>query len=150
MWKFSELPYERVDVDRFIADGLKLVEAFENAKTAEEAIAAYYAMDEAMQKVATQFTISHIRHDVNTKDPFYDAEQTYYDQNLSKTIVLNERQLKAMVNHPFRAELEKALGKIIFTQAETLFGKTVDDIVEDWMDWLPPLTDQQREIMAED
>ena len=22
MWKFSELPYERVDVDRFIADGL--------------------------------------------------------------------------------------------------------------------------------
>ncbi|MBQ5991319.1 MAG: hypothetical protein IJL62_02090 [Clostridia bacterium] len=36
------------------------------------------------------------------------------------------------------------------TQAEILFGKTVDEIVEDWMDWLPPLTDKQREIMAED
>ena len=91
MWKFSELPYERVDVDKFIADGLKLIEAFENAKTAQEAIDAYYAMDEASQKVATMFTISHIRHDVNTKDEFYDAEQTYYDQNLSKTMVLNDR-----------------------------------------------------------
>ena len=118
MWKFSELPYERVNVDKFIEDGLKRIDAFEHAATAEEAIAAYYAMDEAMQKVATQFTISHIRHDVNTKDEFYDAEQTYYDQNLSKTIVLNEKQLKAMVNHPFRKELETALGKIIFTQAD--------------------------------
>ena len=118
MWKFSELPYERVDVDKFIADGLKLIEAFENAKTAQEAIDAYYAMDEASQKVATMFTISHIRHDVNTKDEFYDAEQTYYDQNLSKTMVLNERQLKAMVNHPFRKELEAELGKIVFTQAD--------------------------------
>ena len=27
MWKFSELPYERVDVDRFIADGLKLIDS---------------------------------------------------------------------------------------------------------------------------
>ena len=40
MWKFSELPYERVDVDAFIANGLKLIETFEQAKTAEEAIAA--------------------------------------------------------------------------------------------------------------
>ena len=63
MWKFSELPYTRVDVDAFIADGLQRIDA-------------YYAMDEAVQKVATQFTISHIRHDVNTKDEFYDAEQT--------------------------------------------------------------------------
>ena len=76
MWKFSELPYERVDVDAFIADGLKRIDAFEHAKTAQEAIDAYYAMDEAVQKVATQFTISHIRHDVNTQDEFYDAEQT--------------------------------------------------------------------------
>lgn len=35
------------------------------------------------------------------------------------------------------------------TQAETLFGKTVDDIVEDWMDWLPPLTDEQRELLSD-
>ncbi len=118
MWKFSELPYERVDVDAFIADGLKRIDGFEHAKTAKEAIDAYYAMDEAMQKVATQFTISHIRHDVNTKDEFYDAEQTYYDQNLSKTMVLNVRQLNVMVNHPFRKELEEALGKIIFTEAD--------------------------------
>ena len=118
MWKFSELPYTRVDVDAFIADGLQRIDAFEHAKTAEEAIAAYYAMDEAMQKVATMFTISHIRHDVNTKDPFYDAEQTYYDQNMSKTMVLNVRQLNVMVNHPFRKELEAALGKIIFTEAD--------------------------------
>ncbi len=34
--------------------------------------------------------------------------------------------------------------------AESRFGKTVDDIVEDWMDWLPPLTDKQREILEED
>ena len=118
MWKFSELPYERVDVDKFIENGLKLIDAFEHAKTAEEAINAYYAMDESMQKVATQFTISHVRHDINTKDAFYDAEQTYYDQNLSKTMVLNVKQLHAMVNHPFRKELEAELGKIVFTQAD--------------------------------
>ena len=69
MWKFSELPYERVDVDKFIADGLKLIEAFENAKTAQEAIDAYYAMDERSQKVATMFTISHIRHDEGSDAP---------------------------------------------------------------------------------
>ena len=110
MWKFSELPYERVDVDKFIADGLALIDAFANAPTAEAAAEAYYAMDEAMQKVGTQFTIAHIRHDVNTQDPFYDAEQDYYDENLSKTMIMQVKSLNTIVNHPFRKELEKLLG----------------------------------------
>ncbi|MBR0507718.1 MAG: hypothetical protein IJJ86_03835 [Clostridia bacterium] len=31
--------------------------------------------------------------------------------------------------------------------AESRFGKTVDEIVEDWMDWLPPLTETQRDLL---
>ena len=136
MWTFSELPYERADVDKFIAEGMQLIETFEKAPTAEAAIAAYYAMDEAMQRFATAVTVSHIRYDINTNDPVYEAEQNYYDQNLSKTMVLNVRQLHAMVNHPFRKELEAALGKIIFTQADAQI-KLADERL------IPGMTEEQ-------
>ncbi len=33
--------------------------------------------------------------------------------------------------------------------SESVCGKPIDSVVEDWMDWLPPLTDEQRELLSD-
>ncbi len=117
-WKFSDLPYERYDVDDFMRDENAALDVLEQAKTAEEAKAAYLALDALMQKFATVVTIAHVRHDCDTNDAFYDAEMTYWDTNLPRTMPLDERCMKVLLAHPFRKELSAAFGEIIFTTAE--------------------------------
>lgn len=118
MWTFPELEYKRYEVDAFLADANAALDRFEAAKTAYEAYAAYQALSKCDEHLGTVCTISHIRHDVNTKDAYYDAENDYWDENLSRVVTVQERTLKALVNHPCRKELEPKIGKIVFQKAE--------------------------------
>ena len=134
-WIFAELPYERYDVDRFMQDENALLDALEQAKTAEEAKAAYLALDALSQKFSTTVTIAHIRHDCDTNDEFYDNEMTYWDTNLPRTMPLDERFMKILIGHPFRKELSDTFGEIIFTTAEArmrlMDERLIPDMTED-------------------
>ena len=134
-WTFSELKYERYDVDAYIRDENTVLDALEQANSAEQAKAAYLALDALTQKFATVVTIAHVRHDCDTLDPFYDAEMTYWDTNLPRTMTVDERCLKILVKHPFRKELSEAFGEIIFTSAEArmrlMDERLIPDTTED-------------------
>lgn len=130
-WKFSELPYERYDVDAYIKDAGAALDVLEQAKTPEEAKHAYLETDRLSEAFRSSFTIAHVRHDVNTGDAFYDAEMTYWDTNLPRLIPLRERQMKVLVNHPFRKELAEAFGEIIFTSAEAQIRLADERLIPD-------------------
>ncbi|MBR3272088.1 MAG: M3 family oligoendopeptidase, partial [Clostridia bacterium] len=112
-WIFADLPYTRYDVDDFMRDESALLDALEQAQTADEAKAAYLAIDALSQRFSTTVTIAHVRHDCDTNDKFYDEEMTYWDTNLPRMMPLDERLMKTLLAHPFRKALEDAFGKII-------------------------------------
>ena len=77
--KFSEMPYERVDFNKVEEEFKQLMKEFGEAATGEGQFAVHQKYYRLRDKVDTMMTIAQIRHDVNTADAFYSAEQDYYD-----------------------------------------------------------------------
>ena len=130
-WTFPELPYERYDVDAYLVDASKALDALEQAKTAEEAKTAFLEMDELDKRFSTVVTIAHIRHDCDTNNPFYDEEMTYWDTNLPRLASLSHRTKEVLIHHPFRKELSEAFGEIIFTDAEASLQLSDERLIPD-------------------
>ena len=78
--KFKDMPYERVDFKKVEKEMQQLMAEFDAAKSGEEQFAVHQKYYELTDRVYTMMTIANIRHDVDTTDSFYDAEQTYYDE----------------------------------------------------------------------
>ena len=82
MLKFPEMPYERPDIEaakQFLAQAAARLEAAESFEAAD---AVFVEVNERSTQLDTMFTISHIRHDINTEDKFYDAEVEFADAAL--------------------------------------------------------------------
>lgn len=118
MWKFSELPYERYEIDTFLSDAEALLKQLEEASSYSETREAFLAIDKAERKLMTVVSLCHIRHDMDTKDAFYDAEMTYWNQNLPRLMPLQKRNQALLLRHPFRKELEAEFGSFLFQKIE--------------------------------
>lgn len=78
--KFSEMPYSRPDMEALAAATTQTLEAMKAAPNAAGQIAAYDAYEKKMQTAGTMQQIAYIRHTINTKDEFYNAENDYMDE----------------------------------------------------------------------
>lgn len=116
--KFSELPYIRPDLDQLRAQCDALCVRFENAASAEEQIAAYQDFEELSKNVMTNLTIASIRHTVDTRDEFYNAENDFSDEASPQIEEMFQKFNQALLASKFRPELEKHYGTLIFKKAE--------------------------------
>lgn len=139
--KFKDMPYKRVDFEETEKEMRTLIAEFEAAKSGEEQFAVhekYYAL---MDKVGTMFTIAHIRHDVDTSDEFYSAEQDFYDENGPLFDKLVNEYQKKMYESPYRDYLEKKIGPVAFKNME-LAMKSFDEK-------LIPLMQEENALVTE-
>lgn len=116
--KFMDMPYERVVFEEVEKKILCLMEEFKAAKSGEEQFAVhekYYAL---CDEVYTNMTIAKIRHDIDTKDAFYDKEQEYYDEMNPKLMNLQIAYQKLLYDSPYRAYLEEKIGPVAFKSME--------------------------------
>ena len=116
--KFSEMPYRRPDLDAFCAAARDTVDKLNNAATAEEQMKAYRSYEALMSSFQTQRTIASIRHTINTKDKFYEAEQDWMDANLPLVEEADQQVSMALLHSRFRTELAESLGELLFTNLE--------------------------------
>lgn len=79
--KFSEYTYVRVDVEKVRADYAALTERVQNACTAEDVFACVEEHEKIAKHVGTMLTIANIRNTIDTRDPFYEAEKAFIDEN---------------------------------------------------------------------
>ncbi len=129
--KFSELPYCRPNLEATKKELQEILVRFRNAKTFEEADAAYVDMDRVSGKFYTQRTIASIRRDIDTRDAFYDGEKAWYNQvgpELQETF--QEFDL-ATLKSPFRKELEAKYGNVSFLNAELGLKTFSPEIISD-------------------
>ncbi|MBR3232317.1 MAG: M3 family oligoendopeptidase, partial [Lachnospiraceae bacterium] len=116
--KFSEMPYKRLELADLKAEAAAITKEFESAETYGDARAAFLKKDAFDRKVQTVSTIASIRHSIDTRDEFYDAESTYWNE---AGPALEEELHKftiALINSKFRPEFEAEFGSIIFKAAE--------------------------------
>lgn len=115
--KFSEMPYRRVE--KTVLDQIsRLTERFTCASSAEEAEKIFMESEAISTEVQTMMSLCYIRSTIDTTDEFYAAEQEYNDELTPLLTEKSQEFSKALCASPFRRELEKKWGTLLFTNAE--------------------------------
>ena len=116
--KFSEMPYVRPDLEQIKKDSAAVLERIASASSAQEQTDAYLAYEEEQKDVRTACTLAYVRHTIDTRDPFYDKENDYIDSISPALQELEQKIGLALLNSPFRAQLEERLGGLLFKNME--------------------------------
>ena len=68
--------------------------------------------------MATNITIAQIRHDVDTADEFYSAEQDFYDEKMPELENLVVTYKKKLYESPYKDYLVEKIGPVAFKNIE--------------------------------
>ena len=116
--KFSEMTYTRPDPDALKNELSALVEKLTGAKSYEEAKAAFLEKETVEKRVMTQSTLAQIRHDIDTRDAFYEEESRFWSQLMPELEEYMQRWTLAMLQSPFRPDFTAEYGELMFLNAE--------------------------------
>ena len=115
---FPEMKYIRPDPDALKAQMRSLTERFRSAEDYAAAKAAFLEMDTLSNHVETAFTLAMIRHDIDTRDQYYDEEVLFWDKLTPELEECSQEFTAAMLASPFRPDFEAEYGDLLFINAE--------------------------------
>ncbi|MGM9578356.1 MAG: M3 family oligoendopeptidase [Evtepia sp.] len=147
--KVSELKYERLSIEEFAAEIQKIIAQVKNASSAQEVLDARNRCNDLYIRLETAQALSYMRYSINTADEFYLAEKDYYDEVGPQAQNYMLEYTKAMLETPFRRELEES-GQIIplvfrsfEVELKSMSPEIVPDLVEE-----NKLVSQYSQLMA--
>ena len=79
--KFSEMPYARPDIEAILAQCAQFAARAAAAATGAELVRLYYDQSEALADYTTAANLASIHYTCDTRDPYWQAEQDFFDQN---------------------------------------------------------------------
>ena len=116
--KFSEMKYSRPSLEEMKNTVKSLTEELRTAESYEEAKAVFLKEQKAVRHVETLSTLVSIRHSINTKDPFYEEEQNFWNSAFPELQEYTQGWTLAMLESPFRKEFSEEYGDLMFINAE--------------------------------
>ena len=116
--KFSEMPYVRPDMDKVKAELNACAEKIRTADSVEAQIAAFDEASELSKDLMTTGSIAYVRNTINTADKFYDTEREFFDQAGPELEESLQAINIALLDSPYRKELEAHYGSLLFKNLE--------------------------------
>ncbi len=116
--KFSEYPYERPNLEAMKSAVSACTEKIRKARTPQEQIAANDEATRLFLDYHTMSSLAYVRNTINTADEFYDAERDFYDEIGPELQAVGQELNVALLDSPFRKELEEHYGKLMFDNLE--------------------------------
>lgn len=116
--KFSQMPYTRPDPEAVKNELAGLVERLTGAASYAEAKAVFLDKEETEKHVMTQATLANIRHDIDTRDAFYEEESRFWSRLAPELEEYLQQWTLAMLNSPFRQDFTEEYGELMFQNAE--------------------------------
>jgi len=110
MMKFTEMPYQRPDVEGLKAALENVTRIVTEAKTYEEVRKAYFDLQKKNDEAETLFSLAYVRNTINTTDEYYEGEILWLQEQMARMIPLNIAAQKALTSSPFRKDFEKEFG----------------------------------------
>ncbi len=147
MIKFKDIPYERPDTEQAKRTLQEQTERLRNASSYEEAREVFLENDKAVKDFSTYGTIANIRHDIDTRDKFYDEEAKFWDAVMPELQEYMIGFTEAMLESPFRADFEKEYGSLLFVNAEIEKKAFSPELIED-MQEENKLTNEYEDLLA--
>ena len=128
MQKFKDIEYKRPDVNALKAEMKAAIKRFKEAKSAEEANKIFLEINSKLEPAETMMVICNVRNTMNMADKFYDAEMNYWNSTMPRLMPLFKKFSAALVESPYRKDLEAIYGEHYFKDAEIeqkLFNKRI-------------------------
>ena len=129
--KFSEMTYKRPDFETVKTEIRAKLDAFKNAKNAEEQIRCLDEINAIRSNIDTQSVLVEIRHSINNNDEFYNKENDYWDEYGPLYANETTNLAKAILASPFLDELKKKYPTQLFTLLENSVKSFDECIIED-------------------
>ncbi|MBP1571310.1 MAG: M3 family oligoendopeptidase, partial [Oscillospiraceae bacterium] len=128
--KLKEIPYKRPDVDEIIGTINALKTEFEKAESAAAQLEIFKKYEEARGHYDTYSCLSNIRNSMDSFDPFYIAEQEFYDTVSPRVTQAVNSFNEAVLGSRFKAELKEVLGSYYFDCMEMQQKTFSEDIMD--------------------
>ncbi len=116
--KFSQMPYKRPDAETLKKQWTELTERLQKAASYAEAKEVFLAEQALSRTVATQATLASVRHSIDTRDAFYDAEEQFWNAVSPELEEYEQAWKAAMLDSPFRGDFTAEYGELMFLNAE--------------------------------
>ena len=116
--KFSQMKYERIDVNELGKTYDEITLDIKNAETENDVFSAIEKHEKESSHFSTMANLAYIRHSINTEDKFYDDENAYYDENGP---VLQEKItvfMNTLLSSKYRKNVEEKYGSLLFKNLE--------------------------------
>ena len=127
--KFSEMPYTRPDLEMIKGEFSSLTDALKNAEDYASARDVFLKKETLNKHVSTLSTLAQIRHSIDTRDAFYDAEMKFWNNAVPELQEAEQQWTMAMLAAPFRADFAKEYGDLMFVNAEIALKSFSPEII---------------------
>jgi len=127
--KFSEIKYERPDVEAYKKGMLDPIKRLQDAESFEEADKVFLEADEFGKHFESMVTVCSIRHSIDTRDKFYDEEMKYWDSILPELEEYGQQWTMALLGSPFKKEFSEKYGDLMFVDAEMALKSFSPEII---------------------
>ena len=132
--KVSELPYKRVTLEDAASTMQDIISRIKNAESVDEILSAREDYLKFNTEYSTANELSYMRYSINTADEFYVAEKDYYDEIGPQVKSYFVEYSSALLDSPFRKELEEKLSPVLFKSMEVQRKSMSKEIVEDMIE----------------
>lgn len=145
--KFSEMPYQRPDPEAVKQQMTALTQRLEHAASYEEARQAFLDQQAASRSVETQATLASVRHSIDTRDAFYDAEEKFWNTFGPELEEYEQAWKAAMLASPFRKDFTAEFGDLMFLNTEIARKSFSPEIIPE-MQQENELTQEYEKLLA--
>ena len=145
--KFPEMPYSRIDTDAAKESMKSLTAKLAGAVSYEEARKVFLEAQELEKHVFTMASLASVRHSIDTRDGFYDAEEKFYNNAFPELQEYLVAFTLAMMQSPFVNEFKEEFGDVYFRNAELQLKSFSPEIIPD-MQEEAALTQEYESLLA--
>jgi len=135
--KFPNMSYTRPSFEEMSEKLTAILQEFKSAASASDCFAAYKQYDDYLKHIDSMFSIARIRNSLDTTNAEYNAEKQYMDEVGPKVQALLQPFSQALLDSPFRKEMEAEWGSLMFVNEEIEL-KTFDEKI------VPELQEENR------
>ena len=132
--KVKDLPYKRIETDEAVSLMKDVISRVKNASSIEEILKAREDYLNFYCEYYTASALAYMRYSIDTSDEFYVAEQDYYDEASPVLQQYFTEYASAMLESPFRAQLEETLSPLLFKSMELQRKSVSPEIVPDMIE----------------
>ena len=127
--KVTEMPYTRPDMEAAKAQTAEFTTRLKEATDYAAAKAVFLAYQEEQKHLMTLTTLAEIRHSIDTRDEFYDAEVKYINATVPEVQEYAQGFTAALMESPFKADFIAEYGDLLFVNADIALKSFSPEII---------------------